>query len=100
MEINLSDPEDFTIENVRKLIASEDDTVHTQFRVTKTGKLVLARTVGNKHVDDILFRLETNGAFNGYVGIKASQNDHWVNRVYNVVKKNWPKPTSSYIDVF
>lgn len=100
MEINLNDPEDFTLENVRKLIASEDDTVHTQFRVTKNGKLILSRTVGNRNLDDILFRLETNGAFNGYVGAKAAENDGWVTRIFNVIKKNWPEPEDSYIDRF
>lgn len=100
MEIDLNDPEDFTLENVRKLIASEDDSVHTQFRVTKAGKLVLSRTVGNKEIDDILFRLETNAALNGYVGVKAAQSDAWVTRIYNVVKRNWPKPGSSYIDKY
>lgn len=37
MKINLNNPKEFTIENVRALIASEDETVHTQFRVNKDG---------------------------------------------------------------
>lgn len=100
MKINLNNPTDFTINNLRKLIASEDDTVHTQFRVTNDGYLVLSRKVGNQDLDGIKFRLETNGAHNGYVGIEASQNDEWVNRIYNVIKENWPDPMSSYIDTF
>lgn len=100
MKINLNDPNDFTIDNLRKLIASEDDTVPTQFRVTNDGYLILSRNVGNQNLDGIKFRLETNGAYNGYVGTEASQNDDWVNTIFNVIKKNWPDPMSPYIDTF
>jgi coproporphyrinogen III oxidase len=100
MRINLNDPNEFTIENVRKLIASHDDSVHTQFRVTKDGYLFLSERVGNRNLEGILFRLETNSSYAGYVGINASKNDHWVSCIYNVVKKNWPTPSSSYIDLF
>lgn len=100
MIINLNNPSEFTVDNLRKLIASEDDSVNTQFRVTNDGKLFLSRVVGNQGLSGILFRLETNCVGNGYVGDKASKNDSWVNRIYNVVKKNWPEPEESYIDVF
>ncbi|MES2592201.1 MAG: hypothetical protein V4608_09975 [Bacteroidota bacterium] len=100
MKINLKDPNDFTIDNLRKLIASEDDSVHTQFRVTTDGYLFLSRIVGNQKLDNIAFRLETNGSNNGYVGKKAASNDNWVNRVFKVVSKNWPQPSSTYIDDF
>ncbi|MEB2785505.1 hypothetical protein [Algoriphagus persicinus] len=100
MKINLNDPKEFTVENVRTLIASEDDTVHTQFRVTKDGFLFLSQDVGNRNLEGIVFRLETNGAFNGYVGENASKDDSWVTRVFNVVNENWPRPKSLYCDNF
>ena len=100
MRINLNVPSEFTIENLRKLIASEDDTVSTQFRVTEDGYLFLSKKVGNQSLSGIVFRLETNCATNGYVGIKASQNTNWVNRIYKVIKHNWPNPESDYTDVF
>ena len=100
MRINLNDPKDFTIENVRKLIASHDDTVHTQFRVTKDGYLFLSEYVGYQNLDGILFRLETNSSYNGYVGQKGAANERWVKRIYEAVRKNWPHPSSSYIGYF
>ncbi len=100
IKIDLNDPKQFTVENVRKLIASEDDTVHTQFRVTTEGILLLSQIVGNQGLEGILFRLETNGAYNGYVGEKAAQNDRWVTRVFEAIKKNFPSPSARYIDTF
>ncbi len=100
MKINLNDPNDFNIENVKELIASADDSVNTQFRVTKDGILFLSTDVGNQKLDGIVFRLETNIAFNGYAGIEASQNESWVSRIYEVIRKNWPKPLSTYCDDF
>jgi hypothetical protein len=100
MKINLNDPNDFTFENVKYLISSEDDTVHTQFRVTKDGFLFLSGDVGNRNLDGVIFRLETNGAFNGYTGENASKNESWVKRVFNIIKENWPILKSSYYDNF
>ncbi len=100
MKINLNDPSDFTLDNVRKLIASEDDSVPTQFRVSNDGFLFLSKIVGNKELEGIKFRLESNGANNGYVGRQAAKNDKWVERIFNSVKDNWPKPKSTYIDSF
>ena len=98
MRINLNNPSEFTIENLKRLIASEDYTVNTQFRVTKDGYLYLSKEVGNQNLENNLFRLETNGMGNGYVGKSASENKIWIERIYNVIKENWPKPHSSYID--
>jgi hypothetical protein len=82
------------------LIASEDDTVHTQFRVTKDGFLFLSKDVGNRKLENIIFRLETNISYNGYVGVKAAENETWVHRIYEVIRKNWPNPSFSYCDEF
>ena len=100
MKINLKNPIEFTIDNLKLLIASGEDTTNTQYRVTKDGYLIISQDVGNQNLNNILFRLETNVMGNGYVGKPASEDDLWVERIYNVVKQNWPEPNSTYIDNF
>jgi len=68
MKINLNNPNEFNLEAVSQLIATEDDSVNTQFRVTEDGMLHLSRDYGNKNLEGIIFRIETNIAGNGYVG--------------------------------
>lgn len=100
MQIDLNNPKDFTIDNVKKLIASEDDSVSTQIRVTINGMLYLSREVGNVNIQGLAFRLETFDAGNGYVGIQASNDIDWIHTIHDVVSRNWPKPSSTYIDSF
>ncbi|NEU09786.1 hypothetical protein GZH53_15775 [Flavihumibacter sp. R14] len=100
MEIDLNNPGEFTLESLAELIASEDDSKDTQFRVTKSGILYLSKEVGNTNLEDTAFRLETNGAGNDYVGEEASKDLEWVTRVYNVISKNWPNPKTPYSDDF
>lgn len=98
MQINLNNKNEFTVDKLKELMASEDDSVNTQFRVSKDGILFISKDVGNQNIDDILFRLETNGMGNGYVGKTASENTLWVKRIYKVIKENWPNASSTYID--
>ncbi len=98
MKIDLNKPGKFTKEQLCLLIASEDDSRNTQFRVTTDGFLFLSLEVGNQNIEDIKFRLETNVAGNRYVGKIAAGDDDWVNRIYNVINENWPNPISTYID--
>lgn len=100
MKINLNNPQDFTKENLKKLIASKDDSVNTQFRITKKGILFLSERVGNADLKEIIFRLETNSRGNGYVGIKAAKHEEWVDRIFKVIMENWPNPKNSYCDIF
>lgn len=100
MQIDLTDPTQFTLENVRALIASGDDRAHTQVRVTKKGIAYLSTTVGADDIGGLAFRLETFSAGNDYVGKTAARDDDWVKRVYECLKNNSPKPSSSYIDHF
>ncbi len=100
MTIDLKNPEENTIEKFRRLVASVDDTKDTQFRVTEEGILFLSEDVGNRNLDNILFRLETNGTGNGYVGAEAAKDELWLTRLYKGVNDNWPKPKSTYIDNF
>jgi hypothetical protein len=100
MHIDLNDPNDLTIDNVRCLIASGSDDTHTQLRVSKGGIVYLSKVIGNNEVDDLAFRLETWIAGNDYVGPAAAQDTKWIVRLYDCLKANWPTPSSSHIDFF
>lgn len=100
MEIDLNDPSEFTLENVRRLIASKDDSKHRQLRITKKGKAFISDDVGCDNLEELAFRFETMDAGNGYVGIEASKDSEYVNRIYKALKKNWPNPEDEYIDFF
>lgn len=99
MNLNLND-HNFTLDDVRKLIASKDDSADRQLRVTKDGKAYLSDTTGSEDVDDLSFRLETWDEENGYVGHIAALDEKWAATIYKCLKNNWPAPTSKYIDLF
>ena len=101
-QIDLNNPEDLTLESVAALIASKDDSEHRQLRVTKDGIAYLSDEVGGSNVDGLAFYLETWSAGGDYVGQKASQDEKWVQRVYNCLKKHWPAQSDSpsYIDQY
>lgn len=98
MQIDLNNQNQFTLNGVRALIASTDDSQNRQLRVTNDGIAFLSNIVGNISTDNLAFRFETWDAGNDYVGSTASQDIEWVSRVYEALKKNWPNPKSSYID--
>ncbi|MEQ6168994.1 hypothetical protein AAOE16_17475 [Ekhidna sp. MALMAid0563] len=100
MRVDIKDDKEFTIDSVRELTKTVDDSETTQFRVTTDGFLILENIDHNKEHVGILFRLEPNGAYNGYAGPKAAADNSWIQRIYNVVRKNWPNPESPYIDIF
>lgn len=86
MEIDLNNPAEFTKESVRQLIASGDDSSHTQLRITKDGKAFLSKKVGADNIVGIAFRLETWIKGNGYVGPEAAKDDEWIERLYEGMK--------------
>ncbi len=98
MALDLNKP--YTTQDVANLIASKDDTQHRQLRVDKNGIAELSDTVGATNIAGLAFRMETWIAGNGYVGADAADNPSWVARVEAVLRRNWPNPTSSYIDFF
>lgn len=100
MTIDLKDESQFTLERVRDLIASKNDSKSYQLRVTKSGSAFLSDATGNRDIENLSFRLETWQAGNDYVGIAASKDESWVRRIYECLKKNWPNPSSSYIDIY
>ncbi|NJL29567.1 MAG: hypothetical protein HC897_17615 [Thermoanaerobaculia bacterium] len=87
-------------QNVSSLLASEEDTKNWQLRVRKDGVVYLSSIVGSVNIDDLAFRLETWIAGNSYVGTAAAKDQSWVNRIFEVLKHNWPNPSSTFIDHF
>lgn len=88
-----------SVENVRELIRNGDDNHNNQIRVTKTGEIFLSQdVVGAIDIDNLAFRFESFDAHNGYVGLKASQDDEYVHRIYNALKKYWKNQTETYVD--
>nr|WP_185168330.1 hypothetical protein [Pseudomonas sivasensis] len=101
VQIDLNDPENLTLADVRQLIASASDDEHTQLRVTKAGIAYLSSgVVGGTDIDGLLFRLETWAKGSGYVGNVAASDEVWVTQVFNALKQNWPKPPFDYIDIY
>ncbi len=102
MQIDLNNPKEFTLEGVRNLIASIDDSRNRQLLVTKKGKAFLSEP--STDTEGLALRLESFGAGNGYTGEKAAKDDKWVKRIYDCLKMNWPLPpginTCRYIDSF
>lgn len=90
----------FTTKDVAKLLASKDDSQHRQLRVSSEGKAYLSDVVGSQEISDLAFRLETWDAGNGYCGTAAALDRAFVKRIEKVLRANWPKPTSTYIDIF
>jgi hypothetical protein len=100
MEIDLNVPNALTLEAVRKLIASKDDSQHRQLRVTTSGKAFLSDDCGSVNLSGILFRLETWCAGNDYCGSNAAQDEKWVKTIFKIIDQNWPTPSSAYIYPF
>ncbi|WP_425415239.1 hypothetical protein [Pseudomonas moorei] len=90
----------FTLDDVRRLIASKDDSADRQLRVTKDGLAYLSDTTGSEEIDNLCFRLETWDEGTDYVGQKAAIHDEWVSKIYECLKNNWPTPVSRLIDQF
>lgn len=100
MNIDLNDPQQFTLERVRQLLASGNPMRHNQLRVNRAGQAWLSEVIGGAQLDGLLFRLETWAAGSGCVGPVAADDERWVLQVFTVLQVNWPKPTSDYIDLY
>lgn len=101
MQIDLNNPVSFTLDAVRQLIASADDDVHNQLRVTKAGiAWISSAHVGGVAIDGLLFRLETWSAGSGCVGPVAASDSVWVMQIFNALSENWANPRFDYVDVY
>ena len=76
MQIDLNQP--FTTDDVKKLLASKDDSQRRQLRVTQDGVVFLSDEIGNSNTDGLAFRLETWLIGNGYTGEAAANESEGV----------------------
>ena len=101
VSIDLTDSRSFTVDAVRQMIASANDTTHNQLRVSRDGKAWLSnKAVGGVDIDGLLFRLETWAAGSGCVGPFAASDAVWVTQIYNALRDNWADPRFDYVDVY
>lgn len=100
MQIDLNDPDQFTLEQVRRLITSGNGSRHTQLRVNRAGQAWLSEVVGGQQLEGLKFRLETWAAGSGCVGPAAAEDERWVQQVFKALRDNWPEPASDYIDLY
>jgi hypothetical protein len=100
VQIDLTNPQDFTLDNVRALLVAGNGAVHNQLRVNRDGIAWLSQVTGGRDLDGLSFRLETWAAGSGCVGPQMAADERWIQQVYNALKNNWPKPASDYIDLY
>ncbi|MEB0039853.1 MULTISPECIES: hypothetical protein [unclassified Pseudomonas] len=101
MHIDLNNAASFTLDAVRQLIASGNDEVHNQLRVTTAGNAYISSSaVGGVDIDGLLFRLETWSAGSGCVGPIPASDAVWVMQIFNALKDNWANPRFDYVDVY
>lgn len=100
MRIDLNNQQEFTLDGVRALLASQEDATDIQLRVSSKGIAYLEAVVGPVSTNDVLFRMETWNAGEGYVGKTAANDDNWVHKIYNTLKRHWPKPHASVVEPY
>nr|WP_178117778.1 hypothetical protein [Pseudomonas sp. R5(2019)] len=96
----MNDPAQFTLEAVRQLVRAGNGAVHNQLRVTRAGLAYLSTVVGGADLDGLAFRLETWAAGSGCVGEQAAADDAWVQQIFEALRRNWPTPSSDFIDMY
>ncbi len=91
-----------TLEQFRMLIACGNDRHNNQIRVTKSGMVYLSEDiVGSEQLDDVALCFETFSAHNGYVGVKAAEDNSHVIPLYYALIGNWVDGCRhTYIDSF
>lgn len=98
--INLNDPGSLTVDSVKDLIASKDDSADRQIRVMDNGDVVLSDDIGSQNLTGVRFRLDTLNAGNGYVGKAAAGDQSWVGRVHRAIEEHWKDGTRGYVDLY
>ena len=101
-QIKAYDIRTITLEQFRMLIACGNDSHNNQIRVTKSGMVYLSEDiVGSEQLDDVALSFETFSAHNGYVGVKAAEDNSHVIPLYYALIGNWTIGCShAYIDSF
>lgn len=101
-QVKAYDIRTITLEQFQMLIACGNDSHNNQIRVTKSGKVYLSEDiVGSEQLDDVALSFETFSAHNGYVGVKAAEDNSHVIPLYHALIGNWTDGCShTYIDKF
>ena len=101
-QVKAYDIRTITLEQFRILIACGNDSHNNQIRVTKSGMVYLSEDiVGSEQLDDVALCFETFSAHNGYVGVKAAEDNSHVISLYHALIKNWTSGCNyTYIDNF
>jgi hypothetical protein len=101
VQIDLKEPDQFTESAVRLLIASGQDSVHNQLRVSSAGMAYLSvDAIGGAAIEGLCFRFETWSAGSGCVGEVAACDEVWVRQIFNALREHWTNPGQDYIDVY
>lgn len=101
-QVKAYDIRTITLGQFRMLIACGNDRHNNQIRVTKGGMVYLSEDiVGSEQLEDVALCFETFSAHNGYVGVKAAEDNSHVIPLYYALTGNWRKGCShTYIDSF
>ena len=93
--------ETITLDDLKTLIASGDDSHDNQLRVTNSGEVFLSQDVGAENLENIKFRFETFDAGNECVGEIAANDDTLMKALYNAMKDTWESDSKeTHIDDF
>ena len=101
-QIKAYDIKKITLEQFRMLIACGNDSHNNQIRVTKNGMVYLSEDiVGSEQLEDVALCFETFSAHNGYVGVKAAEDNKFIIPLYYALIGNWADGCRhTYIDSF
>jgi hypothetical protein len=99
MNLNLNDPDDFTIDGVRRLLASKTGSEPAdeypwiyQLRITRNGIAYIKHNWQPPTESDVQNHAVLFGTWNSsYVGQDAANDGEWVNRVYKMLKGWWER---------
>jgi hypothetical protein len=88
-EIDLNKAAGVTLEEVRALVASRDDSKYVQLRVSNDGIAFFWDGKPLDGVEDCALRFEGFAAGNDYVGAEAAKDEEWVRRIHTALTTNW-----------
>ncbi len=88
-----------TMEQLREMIRSGDDSKKNQIRIKCDGTIFLSDIVGLDHLTEIAGRFEIFQPNNGCVGENAAKNDKYIKRLFLTIK-DWIVHPRSFIDVW
>jgi hypothetical protein len=98
MRIDLKNSTNFTIEDVRALLASKDDNENRQLRISEAGEAYLSDEVENLNLQAVKARFETWCAGNDYSGPNAAADDEYVQSVCLNLRAVWERGLRGFID--